>query len=81
MKYLITTHRWFQQSKGFSVEEIEAKDLEHAELLAAKRERDLYDIFNKARCDIIQIASNEHLAPRKLTLRERLTGVLLYKGK
>lgn len=78
MRYLMTTHRWFQSSEGFYVKEVDADSLEHAEMIAAKHERDIYTNFRKARCDVIEIGENEHLAPRKLTLKERIIGKLSY---
>ena len=78
MRFLIVSHSWFVSSNGFTVDEVEADDMKHAKLLAAERQCDLDDTFNKTRSKVIQIADNEHLAPRRLTLWERITGRLSY---
>jgi hypothetical protein len=78
MRYLMVTHKWFVDSKGFSVQELNADNLEHAKLKAAKHQIEIDSIFSHARCDVIEIGDNEHLAPKKLTMWERLSGQLSY---
>lgn len=78
MRYLITTHYWFMSSEGFDVEESDAVTLDDAKKEAAVKQIARDRQFQHARCEVIQIADNEHLAPRRLTWRERLMGRLSY---
>lgn len=72
-RYIAVLHGWFVNSNGFDVHELKSTDLEtaydEAVLLKHKRE----STFDKCAFTVVEIADNEKL-PRKLTLRERLTG-------
>lgn len=72
-RYIAVLHGWFVNSNGFDVHELKSTDREmaydEAVLLKHKRE----STFNKCAFTVVEIADNERL-PRKLTLRERLTG-------
>jgi len=79
MKFVMVMHEWFVSSDGFTVKEIDARDADDAHNIAS----DIAHARNSRACHnadatILQIADNEHLAPRRLTWRERLTGRLSY---
>lgn len=73
-RFIAVIHGWFVDSKGFDVHELNATDEESAynEAVLLKHKRE--STFCSCACTVVEIADNERLS-RKLTLRERLTGM------
>ncbi|AVG33301.1 hypothetical protein DZ701_07710 [Enterobacter hormaechei] len=72
-RYIAVIHGWHVRSKGFDVHELSATDRDSAynEAVLLKHKRE--GTFCSCACTVVEIADHERL-PRKLTLRERLTG-------
>jgi len=76
MKFLMITHNWFVDSKGFEVEQIEAKDEKDAkdqmDLITFRKQGGLRHAASK----LIILENEDVFANRELTWTERLTGKL-----
>ena len=76
-RYIAVIHNWFMDSKGFDVLELKSTDGIQADMeacaIAHKRNGD----FNKTACVVVTISDMETIAPRRLTLRERITGRII----
>lgn len=74
-RYIAVIHGWFVTSNGFTVRELDATSRDQAEKEAAQLRYNRENAFDKCAHLVIEIEDAETL-PRKLTLRERLTGRL-----
>lgn len=74
-RYIAVIHGWFVSSNGFNVHELEAEDKDSANNEAVILMHSQQNTFNHCAYTIIEINERESL-PRKLNLRERLTGKL-----
>lgn len=76
-KYIVVIHGWFVDSNGFTVHEINAPDLRHAQEKAALLRDERSTTFDKCAVKVIELSESEFiLSPRRLTLRQRITGVV-----
>lgn len=73
-KYVGVMHSWFQQSRGFELFDIEAKNLEEARMKADAKAHREYDTFDRTAATVVEIDAGHHRVVRSLTLKERLTG-------
>lgn len=74
MKYLAVYHHWWMDSGRFTSEMIDANSLEHAETMACAKAHRMDQTFSHCAVAVFEIASDECLSARRLTLKERLTG-------
>ena len=59
MKFIIVGHEWFMESKGFFIEEIEAKDIESAWNIAHVMRSKKHCQFNSCAVQVIPIHETE----------------------
>jgi hypothetical protein len=72
-RYIAVIHGWHVSSNGFDVHELGAKDKVEAHNEAVLLTHQRESTFDKCAFTVVEITDHERL-PRKLTLRERLTG-------
>ena len=72
-RYIAVIHGWHVSSNGFDVHALSATDKESAYSKAVLLKHKRESTFDKCAFTVVEIADHERL-PRKLTLRERLTG-------
>jgi len=74
-RFIAVIHGWHVHSNGFSVHQIEAKDKQEASEKAAFLTMQRQKTFDECAYVLVQIEPEEAIKrPRKLTLRERLSG-------
>ena len=73
-KYLVIIHKWFTNSEGWEIHEIEAKDDEHARQQAIVIDHDIEAKLTLSKCAYKVIPLAEGVRPRRLTFKERLFG-------
>lgn len=78
-RFIAVIHSWHVDSKGFQVHELDAKDRKSAECGGALLAIRSQGACRNADFHILEIADREFLMPRRLTWRERLTGMLEVK--
>lgn len=76
MRFLVVTHEWFVDSRGFKVEEIEASDEKQAQERTDLLTYRAQDSHKRAASKLIILEDTESFINRKLTWTERLTGKL-----
>lgn len=75
-KFIAVIHGWHVHSNGFNVHEFEATNRTEANQKAAHLAMQRQKSFDTCDYVVVEIASSESInRPRKLTLRERLTGM------
>lgn len=74
-RFVAVIHGWHVHSNGFDVHEIEATDKQQANEKAAYLTMRRQKTFDECAYVLVEIGAEEAInQPRKLTLRERLTG-------
>jgi len=74
-RFIAVIHGWHVDSNGFNVHEFEATDKKEANQKAAYLTMQRQKSFDRCDYVVVEIASSESInRPRKLTIRERLTG-------
>lgn len=74
-RFIAVIHGWHVHSNGFNVHEIEATDKQLANEKAAYLTMQRQGNFDECAYVLVEIEAEEAInRPRKLTLRERLTG-------
>lgn len=73
-RYIAVIHNWFMDSKGFNVIELNAANEMQADMEACTIAHKHSGDFNKTACVVVSVRDTETITPRKLTLRERITG-------
>ncbi len=74
-KFIAVIHGWHVHSNGFNVHEFEATGRKEADEKAAHLTMQRQKSFDTCDYVVVEIAPSESInRPRKLTLRERLTG-------
>ena len=76
MRFLVVTHEWFVDSKGFDVQEVEADSLAQAITEGIVIQYRKAGAMNHCAFKVVAVEDHERLASRKLTWAERLTGKL-----
>ena len=74
MKFIIVYHTWFIKSKGFIVEVVEAKSEDEAFTIASAFSFNNQTVTTYFAFTLIEIAANESISTRKLTIKQRLLG-------
>lgn len=74
-RFIAVIHGWHVHSNGFNVHQIEAANKQEANEKAAYLTMQRQGKFDECAYVLVEIEANEEInRPRKLTLRERLTG-------
>lgn len=76
-KFIAVVHNWFIHSDGWHIQELNAKNEQDAETEAVNLCQKYNQKFSHAGVKVIELQTGEHL-PRKLTLKERILGRILY---
>lgn len=74
--FIVVIHGWFTGSNGFNIHEIHSDTRESAEKEAAHICYQRDSTFDKCAYQVIEIGDRQIVKPRKLTIRERITGRL-----
>lgn len=75
-RFIAVIHRWHVDSKGFRVYDLAQQEKGVAEAQAALLAMNNQDTCQNADYTLVEIGDRECLLPRRLTWKERLTGVL-----
>ena len=75
-RFIAVVHGWHVSSNGFNVHELESTTYDEADKEAALINHRRSSTFDKCDYDLIEFGNDEIILPRKLTWKERLTGVL-----
>ncbi|HDW8040597.1 TPA: hypothetical protein RM800_000578 [Yersinia enterocolitica] len=76
-RFIAVIHGWHVHSNGFTVHEIEAKDMTQAAKEAAYLKDQRQRPFDECAVKVIQISDSEFIQkPARLSWRERITGVV-----